>query len=589
MVGKVTTQGDAIVRSHLARQIFNVDGSGIKIGIISDSFNALNGATTDIANGDLPGVGNPNGFDRKVKVLQDLSTSIKPSVIDEGRAVAQIVHDVAPGAEILFHRGDDENGRRSSANVATAIKELANAGADIIVDDLVARETLYQDDLAPQAVEEVTSKGVSYFTAATNAGNRSYEAPFRASNNCFSVAKESFSPELQQAIPNFSPEDDRELSNITSNSYIAHDFDPNEGVDLFQEINLPKGQRLNFLMGWSEAVGKVNSDLAMFVLDKPQLPNAGGKILNVSDETNDKPIEGFSFSSETEENRTVYLAIAKRQNGDNSIINRNPDLIKWIDNANNKAIYEYVNKNPGDRGSSTIYGLANARNAISVGAVDANNPFQIEEFSDSSSTPILFDPQGNRLPIPEIRQKPEIVAPNRVSTATTNSPAFDTFGGTSAAAPHAAAVAALILEQAGGTGSLTPQQLRQILTNTDAPVISSGFTPSNNGLIQADVAVAQTPNAPKLARDDLFTSGNSVLVGGSDDLMIAGVDKDIFALNSNQFLANLELLESQDLLFSSNSGITDSSNFARDGSTELATLDSIAIDSLTTGDSIFID
>ena len=53
MVGKVTTSGDIAIRANVARQLFGVDGSGIKIGIVSTSFNALSGLDADIRSGDF--------------------------------------------------------------------------------------------------------------------------------------------------------------------------------------------------------------------------------------------------------------------------------------------------------------------------------------------------------------------------------------------------------------------------------------------------------------------------------------------------------------------------------------------------------
>ena len=50
-VGLTDSQGDRAVRADVARSLFNVDGSGIKVGTLSDSFNCLNQAAADVANG----------------------------------------------------------------------------------------------------------------------------------------------------------------------------------------------------------------------------------------------------------------------------------------------------------------------------------------------------------------------------------------------------------------------------------------------------------------------------------------------------------------------------------------------------------
>ena len=73
--------------------------------------------------------------------------------------MAQIVHDVAPGARILFHTGTG-----GEAEMATAIRALQTAGANIIAIDLgYPLEPFFQDGVVAQAVDEVAAKGVTFF------------------------------------------------------------------------------------------------------------------------------------------------------------------------------------------------------------------------------------------------------------------------------------------------------------------------------------------------------------------------------------------------------------------------------------------
>ena len=69
MSGKIVTQGDRILRTNTARSSFNVDGSGIRIGIISSSFDARYLLASDISNGELPGANNPEGKLQSIQVL----------------------------------------------------------------------------------------------------------------------------------------------------------------------------------------------------------------------------------------------------------------------------------------------------------------------------------------------------------------------------------------------------------------------------------------------------------------------------------------------------------------------------------------
>ena len=106
-----------------------------------------------------------------VVVLDDSASGTNS---DEGRAMAQLIHDIAPGSELLFRTAF--NGR---ADFAQGIIDLADAGADIIVDDIgYFLAPFFQDGPVAQAVDQVVANGVSYFSSAGNSDNNSYEAPY---------------------------------------------------------------------------------------------------------------------------------------------------------------------------------------------------------------------------------------------------------------------------------------------------------------------------------------------------------------------------------------------------------------------------
>src|SRR5262249_42477686 len=86
--GSVSDQGDIAQHSNIARANFGVNGKGVPVGILSDSYAFLRGGAAGVASGDLPAGG--------VFVIQDSGNT------DEGRAMAEIVHDVAPGSPLWF-------------------------------------------------------------------------------------------------------------------------------------------------------------------------------------------------------------------------------------------------------------------------------------------------------------------------------------------------------------------------------------------------------------------------------------------------------------------------------------------------------
>src|SRR6185437_2939394 len=111
---QVGTTGSRALNADLLRSTYGVTGAGIKIGVLSDSFNLLGGAGADEADGALPSSG--------VTVLQEASSGA-----DEGRAMLELVHQIAPGAELYFATADG-----GDANFANNIRALRSAGCNVI-------------------------------------------------------------------------------------------------------------------------------------------------------------------------------------------------------------------------------------------------------------------------------------------------------------------------------------------------------------------------------------------------------------------------------------------------------------------------
>lgn len=88
--------------------------------------------------------------------------------------MAQIIHDVAPGAEL-----GSRYGIVTAGDFAKGVLELAEAGSYIIVDDITyITEPFFKDGRVSKAVNQVTADGVSYFTVAGNFGRKSFEGTF---------------------------------------------------------------------------------------------------------------------------------------------------------------------------------------------------------------------------------------------------------------------------------------------------------------------------------------------------------------------------------------------------------------------------
>lgn len=140
------------------------DGSSVRVGVISDSFDVsgVGSAAANIASGDLPAAG--------VTVLQEASSGR-----DEGRAMLQLIHDIAPGADLLF----SEAGSASTfVQTVEDLADRANGNADILVDDVrIPIKPIYQDGLIATAINGIVqNKGITCFSGAANSGNSGYES-----------------------------------------------------------------------------------------------------------------------------------------------------------------------------------------------------------------------------------------------------------------------------------------------------------------------------------------------------------------------------------------------------------------------------
>ncbi|GAB4358208.1 MAG: hypothetical protein Kow0060_12080 [Methylohalobius crimeensis] len=461
----VVSQGDSAMQADRARKKYRVDGSGITVGVLSDSYDCLGEAGTDVLAGELP---------EGVEVLQEVSDCTTGA--DEGRAMMQLIHDVAPGARLLFHIAFG-----GEADFANGIVRLAEAGADVIVDDVgYASEPMFQDGLIAQAVNRVHSQGVAYFSSAGNSGRLGYETPFNPAR-----------------------------VNLTGD--IAHNFSPiPNAYDFYQAIEIPKEAEVGIILQWNDPFETgggpgADSDLDIFLFNQDLT-----RVVASSEDDNigHDPLERLNFVNENPENEDsesgtrFNLYISHRagppperikhviwktsppqwpeergfvpdqcalQNGFGGIGAGQPSDPE----TPAVRILEYADSN----GNGTIFGHPNAAGAMAVAAIPyRETPWfgmctelaRIEHFSSAGGLPIYFDTEGNPLDdAPLIRRKPDITAPDGGNTTffgeDTDQDELPNFSGTSAAAPHAAAVAALMREY---NPFLTPDALYDAMRNS---------------------------------------------------------------------------------------------------------------------------
>lgn len=507
--GATTTQGDRVMRSNLVRAGYihsegdqAIDGTGIKIGVLSDSYatrndDGVNTLTTDISNGDLPA---------SLYFLRDLPSRFGIGS-DEGRAMVQIIHDVAPGAQLGFRTGVVTAG-----DFAQGIRDLAAAGSDIIVDDITyVTEPFFSDGKVAKAVNEVAASGVSYFTSAGNFGSKSFEGVFSPFDD----------PAI--ALPLNSGEWDGR-----GRVHRFGDGKSTQSIKVFPGQNGPAVYMI--ALQWEDPVYSIDQTGSLFDLDI-YLKDFGVPLFGFNrNNTNGDPIEILSFTI-TEET-TVDLVIARECESCSDLDGNTGIKFKYVVFRG-----ELDPNDPNGINSSTIFGQANAEGAMTVGAVLYSNT-SIFEFSPVPSgvepfTVATFSSRGGTTTNGVIRNKPDFTAPNGGNTTVDlgapnlEEDDFPNFFGTSAAAPHAAAIAALVKQARikyypepgskpadwlGGDGVSLPADIRRVLTTTAQDMHEPGFDlKSGSGMVRADRALLSlaTPNPDniELVYDEAINPG----------------------------------------------------------------------------------
>ena len=446
-----TSEGDVAHQANLARTTHGVDGSGIGIGVLSDGVGSF---ADRQASGDLPA---------RVTVLPG-----QAGLGDEGTAMLEIVHDLAPGAELYF-----ATALGGQAQYAANIEALCEAGADVIVDDVAYfLEAAFQDDIVAQGINSAVADGCVHFSAAGNNGNLNdgtsgvWEGDYTAGSSLI-VDGETVG--------------------------VRHVFGDGE-----EENSLGALYFGSVVLQWTDPLGTSANDYDLFLIDEDG--DVVAKSTDTQDGTQD-PIEyvpSISFLS-----RAVQSDLAAV-------------VVKFSGADRYLRLHDYAGQLEIATAGNTV-GHSAAENAVGVAAVDVrdagsgnvfNGTESVETYSsdgprriffqvDSTAiTPGDFSSSGGR-----VVQKPDLAAATCVSTAT---PGFSPFCGTSSAAPHAAAIAALMLEAAGGPNQVTPAQLSTAMTGAALDIEATGVDrDSGAGIVMApgavdavDVAVADRNGAP---------------------------------------------------------------------------------------------
>lgn len=437
--GSVQTEGDSLLFADQVRQRFanlGIDGSGVKIGVISDG----------ITNAGLVGADVP-------------SITVNPSLPgsgDEGTAMIEIVHDLAPGAQIFF------SGPGTDLDMIDSINWLRSQGCNVIVDDLIFfSEPFFSDGPIAQAAQAAVDAGVVYISAAGNQG----------------VASGFFGDSHYQGFFN-------------NDGVGFHDFDTGQNVDDFKEMLVQNGATLTAALQWSDPFGGSGNDFDLYLM------NASFQVIAASTDFqagSQDPIEAFQWTNTTGADQLVRVLINWFA-GDPS---RELELFTF--GAGTGAFdHNVVN--------DSIIGHQAAPGVIAVSAIFSGDPgADTIEFFASRGTSTIYTDFNTQTSI--ARQVLDGAAIDGVQTHIGQLGLFlNPFFGTSAAAPHTAAIVALMLQS---NPTLTPAQVTTNLQATADDLTDYGIgydDVSGAGRFNALRAVFRSVQLPA---PDLFADTDS--------------------------------------------------------------------------------
>ncbi len=467
----VRSEGDRTLEADLARDHYGLTGDGFKVCVLSDGVSSLD--VSQLA-GELPAV--------------DVLSGEEGSG-DEGTAMLEIVHDLAPGAALGFATAFG-----GFESFAANIQALAASGCRVIVDDVIYLvESPFQDLAIAAAVDAVAAQGVLYLSSAGNEGNLddgtagTWEGDFAAHGT----------------VP---PLPGLELNDFGDGgvSDLVLDYAP------------------AVVLHWTDPFGASGNDYDLFVLD-----GTLSEVLRFSNDTQDgdgDPVEIVSFFG------------SGAEAGERLVVGRSAGADRLLNLIAFRGELELAT--PG-----ALRGHAAAAGAIAVAAVPASVPYsgggppgpfpnpydagqQSELFSADGPRRIFFAADGTLLPgAPPgnfsstggvVRQKPDLTAPDGVATSVDG---FRRFFGTSAAAPHAAALATL-------AWSARPEwshvEVRQALAASALDIETPGFDRVTGTGIPQLIDALEAAGVPLAANLELASVATLPEVGNGDTALDPG-------------------------------------------------------------------
>jgi len=487
--GSVQSEGDAILDADALRTAYGVNGAGVRVGVISDG---LEGMAAAQASGDLSAVNSTTCDMIESAPAGEPADPTAAGAGAEGTAMLEIVHDLAPGAELWFGYFGFNVSTATLLDFMDAVDCLA-ANVDVVVDDIAFFAIGPYD-----GTSSVSQNASTELNRATNRVRGHYNA---VENQALTHYQESY-------IDSNPADTANNLHLFQSTGATTDAFAI--GSANFDPVFLGTGGMIVVFLAWDDPFGASANDYDLYLgRDSDGLIVTGSE--GEQSGTQD-PVEVLVY---TNPGAAGYFDI---------LINKWAGLARTFDMfistcdcaaLPNGAIHNYNTLSSSVPNNSDAGG-----GVVSLGAINASEPDAIAPYSSHG-------------PTNDGRIKPDAVAIDGMNI--TGSGGFPSpFYGTSAAAPHAGAIAALILSckpslkhgEPGDSPSTDRTALRNALLNTSVDFGTPGQDNTfGSGRLDADAAAA---NAGCGDRDDDAvpnTSDNCVSVpnpdqadGDADDL-----------------------------------------------------------------------
>lgn len=397
--GSVNTVGGNILKSNAVRNL-GLTGKGVRVGILSDG--ASNWKQSS-ASGDLPE--ELTIYGTCSKGIDDPQNCRLAGTCNEGTAMAEIVHDLAPDAEIAVAAVS------TSLEFIQRLDQLANDfRANIIVDDLgFFGEPFFEDGDIALAITALPAR-ILYISSAGNSANIHYSASRFSGESC-NCEQERLHEWVSDGV----------FSNPAQELYHGFLIPPKSGVFVIMQWD-----------GRSTGGNVTSADFGLHIFSQTRFEGTS----DIENQARGQFIEGFCAYNPSSSSAVRFAALNLNRSGSGP--NASTEFKMYFLGA--QAI-----EHPKPKGS--VFGHPAVERVLAIGTINASEVGNDDIAFYSANGPSFFNVVKPGYPW-EVesfpRRKPDLVGIDGVEV--TGVGGFPSpFFGTSAAAPHVAGIAAQLM------------------------------------------------------------------------------------------------------------------------------------------------